>query len=167
MEVKKRITEFKPYKIFNNRYVTIMWDCKPIKKTNAMGVEIETPLAIWQEHTFDHIPTLSEIKEIIINYYNKIVDNEILSGMLWKNMRIWLSTENQFNYKVAYDLALQTNGSTLPITFKFGDCENPTYYKFETLEDLDDFYKSSVMHIQNTLQKGWEIKDSIDWNIFQ
>ena len=25
------------------------------------------------------------------------------------------------------------------------------------------FYMSSVMHIQNTLQEGWELKDSIDW----
>ena len=30
-------------------------------------------------------------------------------------MNIWLSSENQFNYKVAYDLALQTNGANLPI----------------------------------------------------
>ena len=167
MEVKKRITEFKPYKLINNKYVTIMWDCKPIKKTNAMGVEIETPLAIWQEHTFNHIPTLSEIKEKIINYHNKNVDTEILTGMLWKDMKIWLSTENQINYKAIYDLALQTNGKILPVTLKFGDCENPVYYNFETLDELSDFYNSSVMHIQKALQKGWKIKDSIDWNIFK
>ena len=41
--------------------------------------------------------------------------------MIWNNKRIWLSSENQFNYKVAYDLALQTNGANLPIIFKFGE----------------------------------------------
>lgn len=163
MEVKKRKTEFKPYKKVNNEYVTIMWDYKPIKKTNAMGVEIETPLAIWQEYTFNYNPTLSEIKNIIINYYNKKIDEKILSGMIWNNMNIWLSSENQFNYKIAYDLALQTNGANLPIVFKFGDNETPVYHEFKTLQELSDFYMSSVMHIQNTLQEGWELKDSIDW----
>lgn len=163
MEVKKRKTEFKPYKKVNNEYVTIMWDYKPIKKTNAMGVEIETPLAIWQEYTFNYKPTLSEIKNIIINYYNKKINEKILSGMIWNNMNIWLSSENQFNYKVAYDLALQTNGANLPIVFKFGDNETPVYHEFKTLQELSEFYMSSVMHIQNTLQEGWELKDSIDW----
>ncbi len=167
MEVKKRKIEFKPYKKINNEYVTIMWDCKPITKVNAMGVEIETPLATWQEHTFDHIPTLSEIKNVIIDYYNKIIDNEILSGMIWNNKKIWLSSENQFNYKVAYDLALQTNGANLPIIFKFGDNETTTYHEFTDLNELTQFYMASVMHIQNTLQNGWILKDSIDWTIYQ
>ena len=40
-------------------------------------------------------------------------------------MPVWLSSENQFNYKAAYDLAVQTGGATLPVTFKFGTDEVP------------------------------------------
>ena len=40
---------------------------------------------------------------------------------------------------MAYDLAVQTNGVSLPVTFKFGDNDNPVYYKFTTLEELTDF----------------------------
>lgn len=167
MEVKKRKTEFKPYNVINNSYVTIMWDYKPIFKTNAKGDEIETPLAFWQEYTFKKVPSLSEIKNIILDYYNQEIDKKILSGMTWKGMKIWLSSENQFNYKVAYDLAIQTNGKNLPIYFKFGDTETPIYYEFKTIEDLTDFYLSSVSYIQKILHEGWQKKDSINWELFK
>ena len=167
MLVKNKKKYFKPYNKVNDKCVTIMWDFKPLTKVNAKGVEIETPLATWQEYTFSYIPSLSEIKEIITEYYNQKINEEILNGFVWNNIKIWLTSENQFNYKAAYDLAFQTNGQTLPITFKFGDNETPIYYEFKTLEELSNFYISSIKYIQNTLEKGWQKKDSIDWNIFK
>lgn len=70
-------------------------------------------------------------------------------------MPIWLSSENQFNYKAAYDLAIQTEGANLPIKFKFGTTENPEYFIFESIEDLSDFYLSAMTFINKTLQEGW------------
>lgn len=167
MEVKNKKTFFKSYNKINDNNVVIMWDYKPILKKNAKGVEIETPLAVWQQHVFDHVPTLTEIKNVVIEYYNKEIDKQILSGLTWNGMQIWLSTENQFNYKTAYDLAIQTNGETLPITFKFGNNEKSIYYKFENLEDLTDFYSTSVKYVQKTLNDGWLKKDSINWDFFK
>lgn len=167
MEVKKRKINFKPYKKVNDKHVTIMWDYQSIIKTNAKGDNIESPIAIWQEYTFDHIPTLSEIKNVIINYYNEKINEEILCGFKWRGMKVWLSSENQFNYKVAYDLAIQTNGLTLPMIFKFGDNENVIYYEFKNIEDLKDFFISTTNYIQNTLKKGWEKKDNINWDIYK
>ena len=37
-------------------------------------------------------------------------DEKIVSGFVWRDMQVWLSSENQFNYKAAYDLAVQTKG---------------------------------------------------------
>lgn len=167
MEVTNKAKLFKPYNKVNDKYVTIMWDCKPITKVNAEGVEIKTPLAVWQEHTFNHIPTLAEIKAIITDYYNKQIDQQILCGFVWNNMKVWLSTENQFNYKVAYDLAVQTGGATLPITFKFGDETEAVYHVFQTLDELTDFYLASINYVQSVLQEGWKKKDKINWNIYQ
>ena len=82
-------------------------------------------------------------------------------------MPIWLSSENQFNYKTAYDLAVQTNGASLPIKFKFGTDESPVYYTFESLEDFSDFYMSAVAHVNTVLNEGWEKKDSIDWEVYK
>lgn len=167
MEVKNKKKYFKPYNKVNDKHVTIMWDYKPIFKANAKGEEIETPLATWQEHTFDHIPTLSEIKNVIIDFYNIEIDKKIVSGLTWNDMQIWLSTENQFNYKAAYDLAVQTNGLNLPVTFKFGTNETPIYYEFSTIEELSNFYITSLTYVQNMLKEGWIKKDTINWEIYQ
>lgn len=167
MEVINRKSQYTPLKIVNNKYTVIMWDLKPITNTNAKGEIVETPLAVWQEYEFDHIAPLSEIKSIITHYYNEKIDAKIVSGLVWKGMSIWLSSENQFNYKVAYDLAVQTNGASLPMIFKFGSNEDSVYYEFKTIEDLTDFYMSSINHIQSTLQEGWNIKDSINWQLYE
>jgi hypothetical protein len=162
MQIKNRKTNFIPYKKYNDKHVVIMFDFKPVLKEGK-----ETPLATWEEYRFNYVPTIDDIKKVVLNYYNKQIDNEITSGLVWNGMKIWLSSENQFNYKAAYDLAIQTNGSTLPIVFKFGDEQNTVYHEFRDIEELTDFYMSSIKHIQNTLEKGWRMKDNIDWKIFQ
>lgn len=113
--------------------------------------------------TFEHKPSLAEIKDVILTWYNAEIDKQILTGFVWKNMPVWLSMENQFNYKAAYDIAVQSNGKLLP-TFKFGTTENPVYFKFETLEDLQDFYLEAMTYVNETLSKGWQAKDNINWD---
>lgn len=124
------------------------------------------------EITYDQIefpykPTVDIIKDIILGIENSKIDKEILSGFVWNGMSVWLSSENQFNYKAAYDLASQTNGGSLPVTFKFGDTENPVYHEFKTLDDIADFYVKAMSHVNNTLKEGWESKDSIDWSLYK
>lgn len=114
-----------------------------------------------------HKPTLSEVKNIVLKGYNSIVDEKILSGFKWNDISVWLSTENQFNYKAAYDLAFQTNGASLPTVFKFGTNENPIYYKFDTLDELQDFYIKAMTYINEQLAIGWAKKDSIDWSEYE
>ena len=112
--------------------------------------------------TFEHKPSLAEIKEVILAWYNSEIDSHILSGFVWREMPVWLSMENQFNYKSAYDIAVQSNGKILP-TFKFGTAEKPIYHKFKDLDDLEDFYLSAMTYVNETLAKGWALKDAIDW----
>ena len=118
----------------------------------------------FEEKTFNFKPSLSKIKELIYTWYNKQIDKAILSGFVWKDMPIWLSTENQFNYKAAYDLAMQTNGITLPVKFKFGTPDNPIYYTFKDIPDFTDFYVSAMSYINQTLDSGWNQKDAINWD---
>lgn len=80
---------------------------------------------------------------------------------------MWLSTENQLNYKAAYDLAVQTEGKTLPVTFKFGTEDEPSYHTFDTLEELADFYLKATEYVQNTLAEGWKKKDAFDLSLYQ
>ena len=122
--------------------------------------------ADYMEEEFDHRPTTDEVKSLVIAWYNTKVDEAILSGFTYEDKPVWLSAENQFNYKSAYDLAVQTAGATLPVTFKFWTDEQPEYRKFTTLDELTDFYTKAMAHIQSTLADGWQSKDSIDWSAY-
>lgn len=115
---------------------------------------------------FTRKPTQDEIKEIIIAQINRNVEEKILCGLVWKDMPIWLSTENQFNYKTAYDLAVQTGGQSLPVKFKFGTDEQPVYHTFTTLDDLQEFYMTSLAFVQQVLDEGWQEKDNLDLSVF-
>lgn len=129
--------------------------------------EKEDGSADWYEKDFDHKPTSDEIRSIIVKFYNNQVDEKILSGFRWKDMPVWLSTENQFNYKASFDLAMQTNGSNLPVRFKFGTDEEPQYHNFTTIDELSEFYIAAMSFINKTLQDGWKAKDNIDLKVYE
>lgn len=107
-------------------------------------------------------PSREIIRTVILGWYNEEIDREILSGFVYEGMPVWLSSENQFNYKAAHDLAVQNGGATLPVTFKFGTDEEPRYRTFGKLEELTDFYTKAMKHIQDTLADGWKKKDAFD-----
>ena len=147
--------------------VTIAFDYEPFYDIDESGNKVETNVGTWSVHTFTRKPSFGQIKNFILSEMNKKVDENILSGFVWRDMPVWLSTENQFNYKAAYDLAVQTNGASLPTVFKFGDTENPIYYKFDNLEELQDFYIKAMRYINEQLAIGWAKKDAIDWNAYE
>lgn len=122
--------------------------------------------ATYMEEEFNHKPTEEEIKQTIVSWINEQTDQAILADFHWNGMPVWLSSENQFNYKAAYDLAVQTNGATLPVKFKFGTDDVPCYHTFHTVEDLSDFYTQAMQHIQTTLAECWKKKDAFDTNLY-
>lgn len=118
--------------------------------------------ASYMEEEFNHKPTEEEIRSVVMKWYNEQIDQTILAGFTFEDTPVWLSTENQFNYKSAYDLAIQTDGATLPVTFKLGTDNAPAYRTFATIDDLKAFYTAAVSHIQQTLADGWKAKDAFD-----
>lgn len=129
--------------------------------------EIENGTASYMEEEFNHKPTDEEIRSTVMSWYNGQTDEAILSGFSYGDMPVWLSRENQFNYKSAYDLAVQTGGATLPVTFKFGTDTEPVYHAFDTLEELADFYTKAMRHIQDTLADGWKKKDAFNLDLYR
>ena len=165
-----RITNLKDYYeplSVNGNIVKIAFDYEPLFDTDEDGNKTESNVGTWSEHVFKKKPSLSQIRDFILSEINKRTDELILSGFIWKDMSVWLSSENQFNYKAAYDLAVQTNGANLPQVFKFGDTLNPIYYKFETVEDIADFYTKASTYINQVLAIGWAKKDNINWDDYK
>lgn len=127
----------------------------------------EAKLVSFKECQFDHKPSIEEVKYVIIASYNQDIDREIISGFSWNGIPVWLSSENQFNYKAAYDLAVQTDGATLPVRFKFGTDDDPVYYQFYTVDELRMFYMAVIDFVTWTLNEGWRQKDAFDWSQYQ
>lgn len=112
---------------------------------------------------------IEAVKNAVIGDINARTDEKILKGFVWNGKPVYLSTENQFNFKSAYDLAVQTEGQNLPVKFKLGEDENgePVYHTFNSVNSIADFYVSGVRFINLTLNEGWADKDAIDWTPYE
>lgn len=125
------------------------------------GYGEENGLGFDYRHDFSHVPTEAEVLDVITTHINGLTDQKILSGYVWNGINVWLSSENQFNFKAAFDVAVLTNGAILPVRFKLGETDNePNYYVFETMEMFTDFYTKAIAFIQQCLNEGWTEKDS-------
>lgn len=118
----------------------------------------------WRKY-YDHKPTEIELRADVAALVNPIVDARILSGFRWNDKPVWLSTESQFNFKAAYDLAIQTQGANLPIKFKLGEDETgtPIYHSFTKIESFTDFILKTFAYINAALKEGWTEKDSVQY----
>jgi len=148
------------YKVGRNKYEIIY----------GFGKDREDDATGWNyRHRFDHRPTIDEIKEVINAQINADTDTKILTQFTWNGKRVWLSQENQMNFKSAYDLTLQTDGSTLPIKFKLGEDERGEviYHTFTKIEPFTDFIIKAFTFINATLNEGWKEKDGVDYSKFE
>lgn len=128
--------------------------------------------ATWHEAVFykkqhPHL-TIEQVKKAVVSDVNAETDEKILTGFVWQEKPVWLSSENQFNFKAAYDLAVQTKGKSLPVKFKLGERDGePVYHTFDDMGEFTDFYTSALAFINQCLNEGWELKDSIDWSVYK
>ena len=166
INITNKKENYKPIQAVGNG-ILISFGYKDTIIKDADGNNVATGLGTWTEHIFPNRRTVSQIKTFILDELNRRIDQKILSDFKWNDMPIWLSSENQFNYKAAYDLAVQTGGANLPVTFKFGTTDEPVYHTFTTLEELNGFYLSAMKYINDTLAAGWKEKDAIDWEQYK
>lgn len=116
---------------------------------------------MWDEEEFDHKPTREEIATVINQSINEKTSNKIQSGFMYNEKQIWLSEQNQLNYKMLFDS--KQDG----IVIKCGDDINPEYITFDKFEDFEQFYNKVTLFIYNSLKEGWELKDSIDYSVYE
>lgn len=142
----------------------VRWDYQP--HYNEDGEEDGVTFV---EQTFLHKPTLDEIKEVILEYINAQIDMNIASGFVWNGKPVWLSMENQFNFKAACDKAVKKDGENLPVKFKLGQDANgnPVYHTFESVEELSAFVDLAEEYVHQCIIDGWARKDSVDWSEYE
>lgn len=145
---------YKPLTINEDGTYLLMWHYQAIDENSGT----------WIEDLYFEKPSLQNVQNSIIDSINADIDEKILSGFVWNDMQVWLSSENQFNYKAAFDLAIQTQGANLPLRFKFGSKLKPSYHTFNTVEELQEFYVDAMTYVNTCLEIGWNEKDSINWD---
>lgn len=145
----KNILELDPYR----KEYLIVWDIEEGDNPSYLAKKV-------------HNPTNENIWQQIFDYYNTQCQEEILTGMTFEDKKVWLSVENQLNYQRNWEFAKEQE-TYVPVKVKLGTDKEPFYREFTTLADLQIFVSAVHYHIQNTIQKYWEIKDSIDWTKYE
>ena len=133
----------------------------------STGRMIPTGNATWQSIVFNSKPTVGLIEKTIFEIIDNKTVNLITNAFKWKGNSVYLSKENQMNYKNAFDLAVSTEGENLPVVFKFAKNGKPVYYSFDTINELKEFYIAMSKHISNCLEAGWKEKDKFDRNDYK
>ena len=109
----------------------ITWDYQETE--TAEGVQRS-----YMEETFDHLPALAEIKAVINEWYNRKITDTIESGYVWNGLKVWLSMENQMNYKRRTILPCRQAGKTFLLLSSSG---KKTTRRFTSLQVCSN-YKS-------------------------
>lgn len=157
-------------RVEGNAGVALLECTNPVKGKWRVRWDVEAKedgSASYMEEELGHRPSPAEIRSLVSQWYNGKTGERILSGFEYEGQPVWLSQENQLNYKAAYDLAVQTGGQNLPVTFKLGTDDEPHYRTFETVEKLQDFYVKAMKHIQDALSEGWKKKDALDLALYE
>lgn len=119
----------------------------------------------FMEEELTHRPSGDEIKSIISGWISENTREKIISGFQYEGVPVWLSQENQANYQRTY-LKATLCQDTLPVTFKFGTDDEPVYRSFESLAELEAFFRAFSDFISQTQQEGWDARDSIDLGLY-
>ena len=132
------------------------------------------------ETEFPYKPSLQEVKDFVYGVKNAQIDAQILTGYYYDGASVWLSTENQFNYFVAFILAVLDavfgwlgktffgeGFSMFPVVFKLGTNDEPRYQSFEDMDSLKGFCLGAFQHIWGTLRTGWTEKAAIDFTPYE
>ena len=152
--------------------VIVSYEYQADGKKNAYWQEVY----FWKNRTAS--PSLEQIKAAVLADIDRQTDEKILKECPWtvlhgsdagKQVTLWLSADNQRNYSEGQRVAMITEGASLPMKFKVGQNEDGTavYDIFETVEEITRFYIAGVNFINQTLNEGWQRKDSMDWSPYE
>lgn len=169
------VSDYKPIYKDNGKWYVCFWYKEIMKqvlrkfngkryvKTDEL---VSSGMCSYSYFIYDSKPSVQTIKNDINAYVNSIVSDKIVNGFVWKGNSIHLTAENQMNYKSSYDLALQSGGANLPIRIKTTKNGKTEYLVFMTIDELSAFYLAMNKHINKMLENGWDMKDNIDYSVY-
>lgn len=161
-----------PFRKLGPQVAEICFGLRPLIDKGADGNDVDTGFGEWWAHRIVGRTDTEAIRDLIVSTIDAYTAGRIVNGLRWevgdgKTVPVRLTTENQYNFKAAYDRAFQTQGGTLPVTLKLGTPTEPHYLVIDTLEQFTEFYSAVLRHIDTMMQEGWDLKDGIDWKDYE
>ena len=166
----------------NNKYCGTAADYQPVSEDQSRvvisyGLKEDGDKAEWYQLDFykkQGRPSFEQAKKAIEDDINSRVDDAILCGYPWtilhgddagKAVKVWLSKENQNNFKAKYDLHFTNpEALTFPTIYKVAEKDGDAVFEeFHSFEELEQFYLGGLAYIEQCYQGGWAEKKSIDW----
>lgn len=147
IQIPKEVEYIKKEKNENGEEIEVKKTKKIIQYTNVEKDILEAGYEVY-------IAPKISVETLVMrsnNTINKQTDNKILNDFVWNGNGFYLSMENQFNFKNLYDLR---SVREYPITIKTKD----GFTTLKSIKEVEDFYLSGVMFIEECLQDGWKQK---------
>lgn len=119
---------------------------------------IPVPFIYYKYENNNFIPDESKkqtLIEILNTKINAETDAKVLNDFVYQGKEFYLSLENQFNYKSAYDAR---NSLTYPYMVK-GKTE---FLSFANASEFEAFYTAGFSFIQGCITDGWTAKEALN-----
>lgn len=122
------------------------------------GYTLQKPPSFYHKYENDNwAPDESKKTALIEQLSTKInaeTDQKILSGFIYQGKEFYLSLENQFNYKSAYDARALLS---YPFTVKGKD----EFISFANAAEFEAFYLAGFAYVQQCIGEGWAKKEAL------
>lgn len=109
---------------------------------------------------YDRLPTAEVLTADVEDLVNAWVEDGILTGYVWKGQLVWLSVENQLNYRCAVDAA-ELGGLTFPYRVRVVGGDGVGYVELSDAAELRTFWLGVQAHIRKLQEHGWVLKDGV------
>ena len=150
------IDQYTPISKKNNKYI-VNWGLKD--NGNSTGE--------WYYFIEDKKPSRYQIEQKIKEYVNDLIKDSIQNKFRWNGMKIDLAIEDQLDLSLLFNITLLQDGENLPETIKVKQNGETIYYQIETLDEFKDLIVAMNKHIRNCLKQSHELKDSIDYSLYE
>lgn len=119
-------------------------------------------------HTFDHRPTLEEVKAVINSQISADADERKRTGFQWQGVPLRYDDEAAANITGISVKIPRLGDAMFPLKFKLGDYPDgsPAFHVFKDTEEFESFTDALLMFSNECYEQSWSEKNDIDWTKF-
>ena len=112
-------------------------------------------------HKFDHMPSLVEIKEKVLEAIDMETKERVTRGFVYESYKVNLSVENQVNYSMFKSMG------RYPVLIKVEDDAGNDVALSLSKDEYSTFYTGVQNHIKTCMQSCWNEKASLDLSTYE